>query len=398
MDVEQDAGIQHSLRMMRGDQLQTLVEALRDSGHTVIGPRIDQEAIIYDEIDSAEELPRGWHDQQTPGKYRLSQTERDTYFSYVVGPQSWKKYLFPPRLTVATADRTDDGWRFSTGEKELPKYAFLGVRACDLAAIAIQDRVFLEGPHVDPAYKRRREGLFVVAVNCTTAASTCFCTSMNTGPKCDAGFDLSLTEVEDGFVVDIGTERGAELADKIGCTDATDAQCQSAMTRQQRAVDQITRQMDTSDLRNLLLGNLDHPQWDDVARRCLSCTNCTMVCPTCFCSSVSEVSDLDGDHVDRVRQWDSCFNIDFSYMAGGSAHNETRSRYRQWLTHKLASWHDQFDSSGCVGCGRCITWCPVGIEMTEEVAVIRSQPTNKRSLPVVETSEGAVCVVREKSS
>jgi ferredoxin len=132
------------------------------------------------------------------------------------------------------------------------------------------------------------------------------------------------------------------------------------------------RRMDTTDLRNRLLESLEHPRWNDVAQRCLSCTNCTMVCPTCFCSSVTEVSDLPMENVERQRQWDSCFNPDFSAMHGGIVRNDIRSRYRQWLTHKLASWHDQFGVSGCVGCGRCITWCPVGIDITEEVKALTS--------------------------
>jgi ferredoxin len=154
----------------------------------------------------------------------------------------------------------------------------------------------------------------------------------------------------------------------------------AAARARQRAADQIEKQMDTTDIRDLLLHNLDHPHWDDVARRCLSCTNCTMVCPTCFCATVAEVSELTGDRVDRVRHWDSCFNIEFSYTAGGTIRSDIRSRYRQWLTHKLASWHDQFESSGCVGCGRCITWCPVGIDLTEEVAMIRQRPAAQRSV------------------
>jgi ferredoxin len=98
-----------------------------------------------------------------------------------------------------------------------------------------------------------------------------------------------------------------------------------------------------------------------------------MVCPTCFCSSVEDVSDLSGEHVERRRHWDSCFNFSFSYMNGGNVRDNTRSRYRQWLTHKLGSWIEQFGASGCVGCGRCITWCPVGIDLTEEVAAIRGE-------------------------
>jgi formate hydrogenlyase subunit 6/NADH:ubiquinone oxidoreductase subunit I len=258
-----------------------------------------------------------------------------------------------------------------TADAEQPRFAFLGVRACELAAMEVQDRTFLHGPYVDPIYQQRREQAFIVAVNCTQAAPTCFCTSMHTGPRCSKGFDLALTELRDGFIAEVGSENGQNLVARLGTSDPTPEQLSSATAARQRAVDEITRRLDTTDIRDLLLNNLEHPRWSEVATRCLSCTNCTMVCPTCFCSSVKEVSDLRNEHVERQREWDSCFNFDFSYMNGGVVRDETRSRYRQWLTHKLASWHDQFGTSGCVGCGRCITWCPVGIDLTEEVAAIR---------------------------
>jgi Fe-S-cluster-containing hydrogenase component 2 len=134
---------------------------------------------------------------------------------------------------------------------------------------------------------------------------------------------------------------------------------------------QIRRRLDTRGIRDLLLGNLEHERWDQVAGRCLSCANCTMVCPTCFCSSVQEVADLTGDTARREHVWGSCFNDEHPYMNSGAVRKSIKARYRQWLTHKLAGWIDQFGTSGCVGCGRCITWCPVGIDLTEEVAAIR---------------------------
>ena len=355
------------------DELESLIQALRGDGYRVIGPRIDQQAIIYDEIESAADLPRGWTDRQEPAHYRLEQRADDKYFGYVIGPHSWKQFLFPPRAVVATADRTEDGWALSTPPPDGLRFAFLGVRACEIAAIEVQDRTFLHGPYVDTLYKDRRENALIIAVNCTQAASTCFCTSMNTGPRCRSGFDLALTEIEGGFTVEVGSDRGQAVLDRLDVVPATQTHEDSAEASRQQAVDDVARNkgLNTGDIRNLLLGNLEHPRWDDVAGRCLSCTNCTMVCPTCFCSSVSEVTDLTETHVERQRQWDSCFNVDFSYMNGGVIRNGIRSRYRQWLTHKVASWHDQFDVSGCVGCGRCITWCPVGIDLRDEVAAIR---------------------------
>lgn len=386
-------------------ELDRLIAYLRQEGHHVLGPRVEEAAIVYAEVDSMTDLPQGYRDEQQAGKYRVHKTAHNNYFEFNVGPHSWKQFLFPPKVTVATARRQSDGWAFTAGEQdESPqKLAFLGVRACELAAIAVQDRVFLEGPYVDPIYQRRRESLFIVAVNCTVAASTCFCTSMGTGPKCrnnpnaKHAFDLALTELDDGFVVEIGSEKGSLAVQRLDTQRPTRAMMLEAAEMEQRAVRQIEKRLDTTDIRDLLLGNLDHPRWDQVAQRCLSCTNCTMVCPTCFCSTVTEVSDLSGDNVERQRQWDSCFNIDFGYTASGIVRNETRSRFRQWLTHKLASWHDQFDTSGCVGCGRCITWCPVGIDLTEEVAAIRQAPAPHRTLPIVELEKNAVCAVRENA-
>ncbi len=356
------------------DRLQRLIDALRSRGYTVVGPRVDQDAIVYDELDSVEQLPRGWTDEQGPGHYRLKRRDDEALFGYVVGPHSWKKILFPPRETVLSAEKTDRGWQFIPRATDPRKFALLGVRACELAAIAVQDRVFMDGPHRNPLYAERRQNLFIIAVNCTQAASTCFCTSMNTGPRCRAGFDLALTEIETGFVCEIGSERGAEVLADCVPTAVDVEQSRAAETARQQAVDQIIRHMDTDGLREALLSRLTHPHWRDVGERCLSCTNCTMVCPTCFCSSVTEVRDLTHDRVDRDVVWDSCFNPDFSTMSSGPVRIDTAARYRQWLTHKLATWHDQFETSGCVGCGRCITWCPVGIDITAEVAALRESP------------------------
>jgi ferredoxin len=356
-------------------ELQALIDELRRRDYDVVGPTIDQAAIVYAEITSVAQLPQGWTDEQAPGIYRLKRRDDDAWFGYVVGPHSWKKYLFPPRLTLLSAQQTDRGWQFLPQAASPKKYACLGVRACEIAAIRVQDRTFLDGPYPDPVYRERRESLFLIAVNCTQAASTCFCTSMRTGPRCESGFDLALTEIETGFLCEIGSDLGGEVLAAAAARPATDVELAEADAARQRAVDQITRQMPADELPELLLDNFNHPRWKQVGERCLSCTNCTLVCPTCFCSSVSEVRDLSTGVVERERSWDSCFNPDFAYLSGGSPRPEISDRYRQWLTHKLGTWHEQFGVSGCVGCGRCITWCPVGIDITEEVAAIREATT-----------------------
>lgn len=350
-------------------QLESLLGELRGEGYGIVGPTVEQGAIVYGEIASVGELPRGWTDEQAPGHYRLKQRNDDALFGYVVGPHSWKRYLFPPHVALLRTKKTVDGWSFETPTSNAPKLALLGVRACELAAIAIQDRVFMGGEHVDPLYAERRANLFLIAVNCTQAAETCFCVSMETGPRCKSGFDIALTEIDGGFVAESGNDRGKALLDRLAVRLAAENENRIAEEKRQAATKQ-QRAIDTSKVHDLLLSNLQHPHWKVVADRCLSCANCTMVCPTCFCSSVEEVSDLAGENFERHRHWDSCFNLGFSYMNGGAVRPDTRSRYRQWLTHKLATWIDQFGTSGCVGCGRCITWCPVGIDLTQEVAAL----------------------------
>lgn len=360
-------------RFMPRAGLGDLLNTLQRHGYTVLGPTIRQGAIVYDHIQSPDDLPRGWTDRQEPGSYRLERRDDDAYFGYVVGPQSWKQYLFPPFAQLSTAVQSTDGWQIEANDgTDAPCYAFLGVRACELAAIEIQDRVFRQSHYVDPIYAARRDRALLVAVNCNQAASTCFCVSMNTGPRCTRGFDLALTELDDGFVIEAGSERGGAILADLATVAATDDHQMRGETARSGAMQQ-SRSLPKDEVRDILLANLQHPRWDDVAQRCLSCTNCTQVCPTCFCSSVQEVTDLDVTRVERQRTWDSCFNFDFSAMNGGVVRNSVRSRYRQWLTHKLATWHDQFDTSGCVGCGRCITWCPVGIDLTAEVAAIRGE-------------------------
>jgi formate hydrogenlyase subunit 6/NADH:ubiquinone oxidoreductase subunit I len=249
------------------------------------------------------------------------------------------------------------------------------VRSCELHAIAVQDKVFLHGPYVDPIYKARRENLFIVAINCGQGGGTCFCVSMNTGPKSTFGFDLALTEVlqkeRHYFVVEVGTKHGADVLSEIPHQQAVEGDKQTADQIVAQTARSMGREMDTTEIKELLYRNYEHSRWDHVAARCLSCANCTMVCPTCFCTTIEDVTDLTGEHAERWRKWDSCFTADFSYIHGGSVRATPKSRYRQWMTHKLATWIDQFGESGCVGCGRCITWCPVAIDLTEEVRAIR---------------------------
>jgi ferredoxin len=356
--------------------LDALIAALRGRGFTVIGPTVRARSIVYAEIETAADLPAGWTDVQDGGSYRLERRDDDAVFGHNVGHDSLKSLLFPASVRVWRGRRDPGGPIELEEETERPRYAFIGVRSCDLHAVGIQDRVFLGDRFRERDYEARREDAFFVAVNCGQAGGTCFCTSMGTGPRAEGGFDLALTELLDGdghrFLVETGSERGEEVLAELPQQPAAAEDTDRAAAIVERTAASMGRELDTVGIKELLYGNWEHARWDDVADRCLSCGNCTLVCPTCFCHTVEDTTDLAGGETERTRLWDSCFTYDHSYVQGGSVRGSGRSRYRQWMTHKLASWIDQFGTSGCVGCGRCITWCPVAIDITEETAAIRA--------------------------
>lgn len=350
--------------------LERLINLLRSDGRQVIGPTVIDGAIVYDEIHTVADLPEGWTDQQAPGRYRLEPAGEDRFFDYAVGPTAWKRFTFPPRVPLTEGRRVEGRVKFRTIENEAPRLAFLGVRACEIAALLIQDRVLTSGPVTDADYAARRAAAVVVAVECVAPASTCFCTSMGTGPEVTSGFDLALTEVDDGFVVRVGSDVGRFLALRLGLRPADEAHTTSARTAVAAARERIGDPVQTDGLPARLMAAAESPRWAEIAERCLACTNCTLVCPTCFCTSVTQASDLTGSSAVTERTWDSCFTLGFARVAGGNFRPRVQDRYRQWLTHKYAGWWEQFGTSGCVGCGRCITWCPVGIDVRAELMAV----------------------------
>ncbi|WP_062992238.1 4Fe-4S dicluster domain-containing protein [Nocardia anaemiae] len=386
--------------------LDRLVDVLRDNGYRVIGPQLRDSAIVLDELDSGTQLPSGWGVETAPGRYRVYRRTDAAVFAHSAGPGSWKQFLHPPRRKI---------WETGPDLNPRPaaqvpvRMAFLGVRGCDLAAISVLGRVLGGGAHPDPAFVgpsgtravrpadttaravdtgiRQDAGdlgdegaqsavddraPFVVAVNCTEPGGVCFCASMGTGPGVAPGYDLALTERldDDGhrFLVDVGSEVGARILAQVTTRPADASEVRDAREAVAAAAGRMGRAMPETDIRTLIRDSRESPHWQDVASRCLTCGNCTMVCPTCFCTSTEDVTDLTGEHAERWERWASCFELDFSYLHGGSVRQTGAGRYRQWLSHKLGTWYDQFGSSGCVGCGRCIAWCPAGIDLTAEVA------------------------------
>lgn len=365
-------------QMLRMDvpALGLLIDALREHGYRVIGPVLRDGAICYGPVEKLGDLPAGWTSEQDAGVYRLKRRSDDALFGYATGPRSMKDFLHLSEVRMFSAEKSDGPFRIVPNSDSPPKHAFLGVRGCDIAAMFVQDQVLLHGSYRDEPYRSHRSNCLIIAVHCGEPASTCFCSSMGTGPRAGT-FDLALTEFIDSgsheFLVEVGTEAGAELIKQLPVEPARSDMADRSRALTERAEQAMARHLDKNRAAALLRDNFNSPHWEDVAERCVACGNCTMVCPTCFCVTFDDSTDITGKNAECWRKWDSCFTLQFSYIHGGSVRSSIKSRYRQWLTHKLSWWFDQFGSSGCVGCGRCITWCPVGIDLTQEVEAIEAK-------------------------
>jgi formate hydrogenlyase subunit 6/NADH:ubiquinone oxidoreductase subunit I len=392
--IQADAGtpvsssLHQTARRLSPSDLATVFGNLEQAGYTLIGPKVSEGIITYDRLSHPDDLPRGVTDSQKPAGYQLNRSDKPHYFSYAVGPHTFKRFTFPPRHALWSITRDGGDLKLEDSRPPDQKLAFIGIRSCEIAALSIQDRVFDNDQFSDHHYKARRKDNFILAVNCTHPADTCFCVSTDTGPAARDQFDLSLTEVctskKHYFVLQVGSELGASMLAGIEMVEATESETSKARSLLDQGAAHMQRSLPIDGLKELLYENAESPHWDEVGKRCLACTSCTMVCPTCFCSTVEDSTNLSGSEATRTRVWDSCFNEDYSYIHGGSVRISSSARYRQWITHKLATWQDQFGSLGCVGCGRCITWCPSSIDLTEEIKTLREKQTDSQKTLVKE--------------
>lgn len=354
--------------------LKEVLDILKSRGYTIVGPKVRASAMVLDTLESLDELPLGWQDRQAPGDYTVSKLTGVGFFQHSCGPHSWKRYLYPPHMQLFKMVLDDRGIRPEHTQRPTVAYAFLGMRACDLKALSILDRVLAEQTWPDPYYQAIRNSLFIIAVNCLKAGGTCFCAAMGAGPRADTGYDIVLSEIcepdRHGLIAEPGSRRGAELLSVVNCHPASPSEVAYIRRLSDETAATMRGMINLSNAASLFGAHFEHPHWLMLEQRCLACGNCTLVCPTCFCHAVSEAESLDGHEAERLRIWDSCFSRTFSYIHGGSIRRAVASRYRQWLCHKLSTWQEQFGIPGCVGCGRCRTWCPAGIDLIEEFGLL----------------------------
>lgn len=269
---------------------------------------------------------------------------------------------FPPKAFFLPESETLLKYtRYGTAQETLPDKkprVLFGVRPCDAKAADLLDLMFLTEKDEDPYYKAHREKTVIVGVGCNVPCPSCFCTTVESGPFGRAGMDALLTDLGDSYLVRVITPKGTELFE--GLTDATEPQEIEAKAIQQNALKLIDPAFETKDLKSKLDSNFESPLWQKFADSCLGCGICTFLCPTCFCFDIVD----EAQRSERVRNWDTCMFRTYSLEA--SQHNPRptrRERTRQRVMHKFSYWLDHVNKIGCTGCGRCVWYCPVGLDL-----------------------------------
>jgi len=318
------------------------------------------------------------------------QSVKDLNLNYgltMLGPQV---YLYHPEERICTIQ--EKGGKFDVQTLDtVPRQILFGVHSCDLHAITILDRVFLKKGMEDRNYRLWRENTLVIGFHCSHIYPQCFCASMGTGPFFEPkeGYDFLLTDLGDNYLIETlidhpqpaspsrgreempphsreaGRDRALKLLSSLNPAQATQEHFDKKSQISRELESQFQKEIDTSHLVEIILRNQYHPIWSRTAdSRCLGCTNCIQVCPTCFCYNVKDRISFDLTTCERTRYKNGCLDLHFAEVHEANFRFTRMARLRQFVTHKLATWVEQFGCFGCVGCGRCMTWCPTDIDLT----------------------------------
>lgn len=281
-----------------------------------------------------------------------------------------KKLLHKPFETMFHF--TTDG-DIKEKQKDEEKQVLLGVHPCDVNAIAVLDKAYM-GEYPDPYYQEKRKNTIIIALNCNTMGETCFCSLFGTGPALESKYDILMTDLENEYLLEAGSKPGYDILEKLGVSAASS----NAVAEKQNKVSILMKKMpkpiSAEGLSKLLEKSFRHPIWDKLAKECLACGSCTMVCPTCFCYNVIDQIDLDIKNGQRQRVWDSCMMLEFGKVAmGGNFRKDRDARIKQRIYHKMKYMSEQFGMPGCVGCGRCIKTCIKKIDPRKIINELRGE-------------------------
>jgi ferredoxin len=294
-------------------------------------------------------------------------SDDEPFFAYLNSKNAPKNIFFPHTETMMKYTRTPQGMVFSSEVNEAGQSVLFGVRPCDAHSFVVLDKLFDQEKYKDQYYIAKRQNTTVITLACVKPPyATCFCTSVDGEPVSSEGADILLTDIGDEYLVELVTEKGAKLAGYFGDTKA-DAPAEAKKAElAAKAKEAIKSKVPAHEVKPILDKNFDHPFWDTIHAKCLACGTCTYLCPTCHCFDISdEVVGSDGI---RLRSWDSCmFPLFTKETSGHNPRPSQKERWRQRTMHKFKYYIDMFNTIGCVGCGRCVMYCPVNLDIRKVV-------------------------------
>jgi ferredoxin len=288
--------------------------------------------------------------------YRQVSSSKEVILDYTLPKLSAKEVVFPQTERILSITNQDQ--EVILTEPSVPQQVVFGIRPCDAHGIAVLDAVFIEKAPVDMGYAHKREATTLIGLSCPQMWEDCFCTSMGGAPNDSSHVDVLLTSVNEGYAVELITEKGKALSADLD-------------------VQEINGELPEPDLnpRRSVLAQEHWPQhfgdeyWENLAERCLECRICAYVCPVCRCFDVRDQVVEQGvgcSQFDRLRTWDSCTRVNYGVVAGG--HNPRDRKGERLRNRFFCKFHYiavEYGSEGCVGCGRCIESCPVNIDILE---------------------------------
>lgn len=327
--------------LAKGD-LPKFIELLRNLGYEVFGPKQKEGVLVLDRVENGVELD-------------LPLT--------MLPP---KKLFFPPREILYSYERVEGRVVLQDPLESLSKpLAVIGIRPCDLNGLLILDRVF-KGEFKDPFYLERRERAFLACFHCREPAEYCFCDAMGAGPSIEKGYDLLATDLGDRYFFRSGSEAGERVLKDEVFKDALEEDRAQAQAELERLKSKLRSGLNIRGLAERIKTKFWSRFWDERTSKCVLCGACNLVCPTCYCFTVVDETDFTGEKGKRVRVWDPCHFKGFALIAGGLNFRGDRiSRIKLRIYHKLCYSVEQRGTYDCVGCGRCIEYCPAHIDLRE---------------------------------
>lgn len=310
--------------------------------------------------------------QATKTSIVFEQWEENKPFTLVKATVPPKDAVLPHCETLFTYKKSKQGDNKSielTETNNPQNTVIFACRPCDARGFTVLDRPYMQGPFVDPYYKNKREKLTVISFTCPSGASTCFCHWIGSGPTSSEGSDILVTRTEKGLVLESVTDKGEEILKKSKLDDAKDL-ANTVKDLHKKAIDSLEKAPDlTKSQQNLAKIFANEEFWEKETDRCLSCGACTYFCPTCYCFTITDEGEPESEKGGkRLRSWDSCMSSMFTREASG--HNPRKKkglRMRNRVSHKFSTYPENWGTFSCNGCGRCITNCPVHLDIREIV-------------------------------